>query len=87
MGNLFIYLNFLNSFPVASSNEEDAVIALGLIGISFLAYFLGILLSIYVPIRLLHYLITKKPISKLEKYFALSSFIFISLGLIIYYSF
>ena len=54
MGNLFIYLNFLSSFPVASSNEEDAVIALGLIGISFLAYFIDILLSIYVPIRLLH---------------------------------
>ena len=87
MGNLFIYLDFLSSFPVASSNEEDAVIALGLIGISFFAYTLGILLSIYVPIRLLHWLITKKPISKLEKYFAFTSIIFISLGLIIYYSF
>ena len=87
MGNLFIYLNFLSSFPVASSNEEDAVIALGLIGISFFAYTLGILLSIYVPIRLLHWLITKRPISKLEKYFAFTSIIFISLGLIIYYSF
>ena len=87
MGNLFIYLNFLSSFPVASSKEEDAVIALGLIGISFFAYTLGILLSIYVPIRLLHWLITKKPISKLEKYFAFTSIIFISLGLIIYSSF
>ena len=87
MGNLFIYLNFLSSFPVASSNEKDAVIAWGLIGISILAYFLGILLLIYVPIRLLHWLITKKPISKLEKYFALTSVIFISLGLIIYFSF
>ena len=87
MGNLFICINLLSSFPVASSNEEDAVIALGLIGISFFAYTLGILLSIYVPIRLLHWLITKKPISKLEKYFAFTSIIFISLGLIIYYSF
>ena len=39
MGNLFIYLNLLSSFPVASSKEEDAVIALGLIEFLFLLIF------------------------------------------------
>lgn len=88
MNNLFIFLNLLISFPVVvdSTKEEAALVALILIIITFLAFILGFSLLIYIPIRFLYWLITKKPMSRIEKSYTITSLIFTALGLIIYYT-
>jgi len=88
MNYLFIFLNLLISFPVVvdSSKDEAAFKALILIIITTLAFILGFSLLIYIPIRFLYWLITKKPMSRIEKSYTITSLIFTSLGLIIYYT-
>mgnify|MGYP001234123842 FL=1 len=88
MNNLFIFLNLLISFPVVvdSTKEEAAFVALILIIITTLAFILGFSLLIYIPIRFLYWLITKKPMSRIEKSYTITSLIFTALGLIIYYT-
>ena len=88
MNYLFIFLNLLISFPVVvdSTKEEAAFVALILIIITTLAFILGFSLLIYIPIRFLYWLITKKPMSRIEKSYTITSLIFTALGLIIYYT-
>ena len=88
MNNLFIFLNLLISFPVVvdSTKEKAALVALILIIITTLAFILGFSLLIYIPIRFLYWLITKKPMSRIEKSYTITSLIFTALGLIIYYT-
>ena len=88
MNYLFIFLNLLISFPVVvdSTKEEAALVALILIIITTLAFILGFSLLIYIPIRFLYWLITKKPMSRIEKSYTVTSLIFTALGLIIYFT-
>lgn len=89
MYNLLLYISFvfLISFPVVDSSKDEAILlAYLLIIITTLAFFLGISLLIYIPLRFLYWLITKKSISKVEKYYTIVSVIFTTLGLIIYYT-
>ena len=89
MYNLLIYISsvFLISFPVVdSSRDEEILLAYLLIIITTLAFFLGFSLLIYIPLRFLYWLITKKPMSRVEKYYTIVSVIITTLGLIIYYT-
>ena len=89
MYNLLLYISsiFFISFPVVdSSRDEAALLALILIIITTLAFLLGISLLIYIPLRFLYWLITKKPLSRIEKNYTITSLIITALGLIIYYS-
>ena len=89
MYNLLLYLSsiFLISFPVVdSSRDEAALLALILIIITTLAFLLGFSLLIYIPLLFLYWLITKKPMSRIEKNYTITSLIITALGLIIYYT-
>ena len=89
MYNLLLYISsiFLISFPVVdSSKDEAAMLALILIIITTLAFLLGFSLLIYIPLRFLYWLITKKPMSRIEKNYTITSLIITALGLIIYYT-
>ena len=68
----------LISFPVVSQAREEALLlGLLLILLAILAYLFGALFLIYFPIRLIHWLITKKPIVSWEKYFLALTLIFV----------
>ena len=66
--NIYILLNslFFISFPVIVDREEALFSAVGLVILGLLAYFFGAAFLIYLPIRLIHWLITKKPIASWE---------------------
>ena len=68
----------LISFPVVSQAREEALLlGLLLILLAILAYSFGALFLIYFPIRLIHWLITKKPVASWEKYFLRLTLIFV----------
>ena len=67
--NIYISKIIHASFPVSplpyDPDTIDAIIILSAIA----AYIFGFLLIIYIPIRFIHWLITKKPIARWEKFF------------------
>ena len=84
MNYLFIYLNFLSSFPVVADKEEALFSVVGLMILGLLAYFFGIAFLIYLPIRLIHWLITKKPIAIWERFFFILTLVFVLFFAIFY---
>ena len=84
MNYLFTYLNFLSSFPVIVDREEAFFSAVGLVILGLLAYFFGVAFLIYLPIRLIHWLITKKPIASWELFFFGLSLVFVLFFAIFY---
>ena len=84
MNYLFTYLNFLSSFPVIVDREEALFSAGGLVILGLLAYFFGAAFLIYLPIRLIHWLITKKPIASWELFFFGLTLVFVLFFAIFY---
>ncbi len=84
--NIYIILNslFLISFPVVVDREEAFFSAVGLMILGLLAYFFGIAFLIYLPIRLIHWLITKKLIARWEKFFFGLTLVFVLFFAIFY---
>tara|TARA_B100000482_G_C12558025_1_gene278937 strand:- start:413 stop:697 length:285 start_codon:yes stop_codon:yes gene_type:complete len=84
--NIYILLNslFLISFPVIVDREEAFFSAVGLVILGLLAYFFGVAFLIYLPIRLIHWLITKKPIASWELFFFGLSLVFVLFFAIFY---
>jgi len=85
--NIYILLNslFLISFPVIVDREEAFFSAVGLVILGLLAYFFGAAFLIYLPIRLIHWLITKKPIASWELFFFGLTLVFV-LSFAIFYN-
>ena len=84
--NIYIILNslFLISFPVIVDREEAFFSAVGLVILGLLAYFFGAAFLIYLPIRLIHWLITKKPIASWELFFFGLTLVFVLFFAIFY---
>tara|TARA_B100000965_G_scaffold143204_1_gene119329 strand:- start:244 stop:528 length:285 start_codon:yes stop_codon:yes gene_type:complete len=84
--NIYILLNslFLISFPVVVDREEAFFSAVGLVILGLLAYFFGAAFLIYLPIRLIHWLITKKPIASWELFFFGLTLVFVLFFAIFY---
>ena len=84
--NIYILLNslFLISFPVIVDREEAFFSAVGLVILGLLAYFFGAAFLIYLPIRLIHWLITKKPIASWELFFFGLTLVFVLFFAIFY---
>ena len=84
--NIYILLNslFLISFPVVVDREEALFSAVGLVILGLLAYFFGVAFLIYLPIRLIHWLITKKPIASWELFFFGLTLVFVLFFAIFY---
>jgi len=84
--NIYILLNslFLISFPVIVDREEALFSAVGLVILGLLAYFFGAAFLIYLPIRLIHWLITKKPIASWELFFFGLTLVFVLFFAIFY---
>tara|TARA_B100000475_G_scaffold177562_1_gene142223 strand:+ start:62 stop:346 length:285 start_codon:yes stop_codon:yes gene_type:complete len=84
--NIYILLNslFLISFPVIVDREEAFFSAVGLVILGLLAYFFGVAFLIYLPIRLIHWLITKKPIASWELFFFGLTLVFVLFFAIFY---
>ena len=87
--NIYILLNslFLISFPVVvdrAEGEEAFLSAVGLVILGLLAYFFGVAFLIYLPIRLIHWLITKKPIASWELFFFGLTLVFVLFFAIFY---
>jgi len=84
--NIYILLNslFLISFPVVVDREEALFSAVGLVILGLLAYFFGAAFLIYLPIRLIHWLITKKPIASWELFFFGLTLVFVLFFAIFY---
>jgi len=57
------------SFPVNPLPYDPDTIDAIIILLAIAAYIFGYLLIIYIPIRFIHWLITKKPIARWEKFF------------------
>tara|TARA_B100001250_G_scaffold391357_1_gene392148 strand:+ start:422 stop:685 length:264 start_codon:yes stop_codon:yes gene_type:complete len=57
------------SFPVNPLPYDPDTIDAIIILLAIAAYIFGYLLIIYIPIRFIHWLITKKPIVRWEKFF------------------
>ena len=84
--NIYILLNSLVfiSFPVIVDREEAFFSAVGLVILGLLAYFFGAAFLIYLPIRLIHWLITKKPIASWELFFFGLTLVFVLFFAIFY---
>ena len=84
--NIYILLSslFLISFPVIVDREEAFFSAVGLVILGLLAYFFGAAFLIYLPIRFIHWLITKKPIASWELFFFGLSLVFVLFFAIFY---
>ena len=57
------------SFPVNPLPYDPDTIDAIIILLAIAAYIFGYLLIIYIPIRFIHWLITKKPMARWEKFF------------------
>ena len=84
--NIYTLFNSLSliSFPVIVDREEAFLSAFGLVILGLLAYFFGAAFLIYLPIRLIHWLITKKPIASWELFFFGLTLVFVLFFAIFY---